>query len=97
MSDKVAPGWYPRPDMAGTQGYWDGEKWSEQVAPMAPKATPQSGDVAGEIAGWVGAFVFPILGLAIGGVMLSRGQGRGAGMIALSIASILVILGVMNH
>ena len=27
-------GWYPDPQQTGTQRYWDGERWTEQVAPM---------------------------------------------------------------
>lgn len=30
----AAPGWYPHPSMAETRQYWDGEKWTEHVAPM---------------------------------------------------------------
>ncbi|MBU2693524.1 DUF2510 domain-containing protein [Pimelobacter sp. 30-1] len=32
----VPPGWYPDPKMAGTQRYWDGEVWTDNVAPFAP-------------------------------------------------------------
>lgn len=39
------PGWYPHPDMADTQRYWDGEKWTE-VAPMLPRP-PSSGAASG--------------------------------------------------
>ena len=39
MSDEtprrvVPPGWYPDPVMPGTQRYWDGERWSDKIAPM---------------------------------------------------------------
>lgn len=37
---RPAPGWYPHPSMAQTQRYWDGEQWSDQVAP-APAPAPQ--------------------------------------------------------
>ncbi|HET7303579.1 MAG TPA: DUF4352 domain-containing protein [Segeticoccus sp.] len=33
-------GWYPQPD--GQQRYWDGEKWTEHVAPGAPMSPPPS-------------------------------------------------------
>lgn len=26
-------GWYPHPTMAGTQAYWDGQAWTDHVAP----------------------------------------------------------------
>lgn len=37
MSDvpKAAEGWYPDPKMANTRRYWDGERWTENVAPAA--------------------------------------------------------------
>jgi hypothetical protein len=31
----VAPGWYPDPNDAGTQRYWDGEAWTEHTAPIS--------------------------------------------------------------
>lgn len=31
-------GWYPQPD--GQQRYWDGERWTENVAPGVPPVTP---------------------------------------------------------
>lgn len=34
----AAPGWYPDPNMAATQRYWDGERWTEHVAPLATPA-----------------------------------------------------------
>jgi uncharacterized protein DUF2510 len=33
-------GWYPHPTMAGTQRYWDGENWTDHVAPLTPAPTP---------------------------------------------------------
>lgn len=30
------PGWYPDPKMANTQRYWDGERWTDNAAPMPP-------------------------------------------------------------
>ncbi|MCB0910575.1 MAG: DUF2510 domain-containing protein [Propionibacteriaceae bacterium] len=44
---QIPAGWYPQPD--GTQRYWDGNGWTEQVAPTAPPqaaaAQPQSAPV----------------------------------------------------
>lgn len=37
---KARAGWYPHPKMPGTQRYWDGEKWTEHVAPMPPPSKP---------------------------------------------------------
>lgn len=40
------PGWYPRSD--GRQRYWDGQQWTQHLAPVAALATHQS---AGPITG----------------------------------------------
>lgn len=36
MSDKPA-GWYPDPDGANRQRYWDGDAWTEYYTPLAPE------------------------------------------------------------
>lgn len=33
----VAPGWYPDPAMPSTQRFWDGAKWTDNVAPLTPR------------------------------------------------------------
>lgn len=33
---QTPPGWYPRPSAPGSLGYWDGEHWTEHLAPVAP-------------------------------------------------------------
>lgn len=32
-------GWYPDPDGAATQRYWDGGSWTDQLAPNGPAPT----------------------------------------------------------
>ncbi len=32
------PGWYPDPEMAATQRYWDGATWTDHRAPGSPQA-----------------------------------------------------------
>ena len=34
------PGWYPDPEMAQTQRYWDGSTWTDHRAPAAPQVAP---------------------------------------------------------
>lgn len=36
----AAPGWYPDAHLAGTVRYWNGEAWTEHVAPAAAAAPP---------------------------------------------------------
>jgi hypothetical protein len=89
---RAAPGWYPRPDMSGTQGYWDGAKWTGEVVPMAPStgATTQAVSSRVETIGWITAILMPIVGFIIGIVMLGKGQGRGVGMIVLALVAFYV-------
>ena len=35
----AAPGWYPDPERAAHQRYWDGNQWVGQPAPVAPVAS----------------------------------------------------------
>lgn len=35
-------GWYPDPEQAGQQRYWDGAQWTEHRAPLAPTYQPPS-------------------------------------------------------
>jgi hypothetical protein len=34
-SPDVSSGWYPDPDRPHSQRYWDGNKWTDQIAPLA--------------------------------------------------------------
>lgn len=36
---KTPPGWYPHPSMAATQRYWDGQQWTDHIAPMQVSMT----------------------------------------------------------
>lgn len=89
---KAAPGWYPHPSMAATQRYWDGENWTDNIAPTdQPAAKP-----AADFRHWGGVLLIcaalAIAGLAMnpngdesaseaGGVLL--GLGAIVGVIAL--------------
>lgn len=38
---KPPAGWYPHPTMTGTQQYWDGQRWTDNIAPISsPEPTP---------------------------------------------------------
>lgn len=53
MSDMPAPtapaGWYPHPTMTATQAYWDGQAWTEHIAPAVPPTdSPSPGQTLNE-------------------------------------------------
>jgi hypothetical protein len=90
------PGWYPHPSMAGTQQYWDGARWTNHIAPAMPQWRPAQGPDAEaterlETWGWVGAFIFPIVGIVIGIVLLTR-PGKNAGGWILGISAGWILL-----
>lgn len=94
------PGWYPHPSMAGTQRYWDGARWTDHVAPMAPTAPPQPAWMVDakttanlELWGWLGAFLFSPVGVVIGIMLLARpGKNMGGWILGVSAGWIMLVL-----
>jgi hypothetical protein len=43
MSDTPAAGWYPDPEDATQQRYWDGTQWTEHRAPLSGGQAPVTG------------------------------------------------------
>lgn len=83
-----APGWYPDPKMAGTQRYWDGDDWSDHVAPLGapPAANGSAGAGSGLVAaGIVTAFLIPIVGFILGIVVANKDSKSGTLIIVLSV------------
>jgi TM2 domain-containing membrane protein YozV len=71
-------GWYPDPNGAPTQRYFDGHVWTDQLAPAAPGdgLSVKSGAVAGLLQlflGWLGLGRFYLGYTSIGGVQLALG------------------------
>ncbi|MDH3678672.1 MAG: DUF4870 domain-containing protein [Acidimicrobiia bacterium] len=62
-AEQAAPGWYPTGE--GWQRYWDGQRWTEHQAPLAPQ--PYQG---GAIANDTGTAVLIHIGGAIVGFLL---------------------------
>lgn len=75
-------GWYDRPDMPNTRGYWDGRGWTDHLAPQAPREPDHGGLV---FAGVVTAALLPIVGFVIGVVLLGKKPGAGVGVLILSV------------
>jgi hypothetical protein len=62
---KPAPGWYPDPSGANTQRYFDGTKWTDQLAPFSglPAPQPRAAARARRL------FVYIAIGGAVGGFL----------------------------
>jgi uncharacterized protein YxjI len=41
MAQQTSPGWYPDPSGSGQQRYWDGNQWTQHLAPQQPPAAGQ--------------------------------------------------------
>lgn len=93
-SQTTPPGWYPHPRMAATLGYWDGERWTEQVAPMRGDAarTPEAEgpvDVPLLIVGYVLVVLMPIGAYVVAAVLWRRAQAHAIVMMVLGAISAL--------
>lgn len=87
-------GWYPDPEQAQTQRYWDGATWTEQRAPMVPQrparvAYPENDGLAAF--GWVMALLLPFVGAIVGVVLMSRQDRRGGSI--LIFAAVMMVVG----
>ena len=105
MDEQQAPpttpaGWYPDPQMAGTQRYWDGRTWTGSVAPMAPASPvlmrPPRNDNGLETGGWICAFLLPIVGVILGIILAARGNNKGIGILVVSIVAMVVLYGALS-
>ena len=93
------PAWYADPENPEGMRYWDGSRWTEhrtdyRAAP--PKAEGGEGMVA---AGYIFSFLFPIVGVVIGVIVMGRGNGNGRWILALSLLFIVVflVIGIVDH
>jgi hypothetical protein len=79
-------GWYPDPELAHTQRYWDGSKWTDQRAPIEQGAS--DGLVT---AGYVTAVILPLVGFVLGFVLIARKrEAHGFACVILSIVAAVV-------
>ena len=94
----VAPGqpgalppaaWYADPENTNGMRYWDGGAWTEHKTDYraaTPKPPPGEGMVA---AGYIFAFLFPIVGVVIGAMLIRRRSRHGRWVLALSLLLML--------
>lgn len=84
---RAGAGWYPDPQMAGTQRYWDGQQWTGHVAPAGPEAQVrvEQGRTDNQlvIAGLVLAVLFPLAGFIIGCILVGRPYQTGNGVLCM--------------
>lgn len=86
MTEQTKAGWYPRPDMQNTLGFWDGAAWTDQTAPGGAAGEPADDRQHASnlvLAGLVLAAVFPVAGFVVGVVLLAKRQVLGGVVIML--------------
>lgn len=94
---KAPAGWYPHPSMADTQRYWDGETWTDHIAPGAasPVSAPQQ---SADPRHWVGALT--IAGaLALVGWLMSDAENTtvsDSGGMVLALGAIIAVLSLLK-
>jgi hypothetical protein len=91
-----APAWYADPDNPQGMRYWDGAQWTEhrtdyRAAPAKRQAS--EGLVA---AGYITSFLFPIVGVVIGVMLMGRDSRHGRWVLVLSVAFMAVFLVIGN-
>jgi hypothetical protein len=69
-------GWYPHPSMADTQRYWDGQKWTEDIAPMSRVSVPDQTDSPSQVAAAI-AVAVAVIGLILSQQSVSLMSGSG--------------------
>lgn len=96
MTSTAPAGWYAHPSMADTQRYWDGQQWTDYVAPGLPTHLQQAAAQAEEersngsltAVAVILMVVFPIGGFIAGCILLGkRAVTAGAVIMVLSVVS----------
>lgn len=88
--------WYQDPENPLGMRYWDGTRWTEHKTDYLaaqPKKAVGEGMVA---AGYVTSFLFPIVGVVIGLIVMNRGNKHGRWILGLSLLFIAVFIVVGN-
>ena len=88
--------WYADPENPAGMRYWDGGRWTEDRTDY--RATPPKKAVGeGMVAvGYITAFLFPIVGVVIGIIVMNRGNNHGRWILGLALLFIAVFLVIGN-
>lgn len=80
----VAPGWYPNPNSASEERYWDGEAWTDEVRPMVVAPDPALTDISPKSRAVAAILAFLIGALGVHRFYVGK-VGSGFGMIAVTV------------
>lgn len=87
----LAPGWYPHQDTPQALRYWDGQKWTENLAPVAqPVAQSAKASDGLVVAGLITMIFIPIIGFVIGIIVAAKGR-AGVGVLMLVVSLVASI------
>lgn len=73
---EIPAGWYPHPSMADTQRYWDGQKWTDHIAPTSRASVPDQTDSPSQVAAAL-AVAVAVVGLILSQQSVSVMSGSG--------------------
>jgi hypothetical protein len=88
--------WYADPENPQGMRYWDGARWTEDRTDYLaepPKKPVSEGMVA---AGYLTAFLLPIVGVVIGVVLMGRDNRHGRWILAISVLFMLTFIVIGN-
>lgn len=83
--------------MADTQGYWDGRRWTDQIAPMIRGRKEEAPEVVAESVmtiGVVTGILIPIVGFIIGLTQINKKGG--VSIVAVSVVCFFVWFWVLS-
>src|SRR5688572_15970477 len=72
--EKAKPGWYKHPTMADTKRYWDGQAWTDDIAPASvAKDAPTSARTPPAPDSPYGYVLLGVITAALGGALIALG------------------------
>lgn len=95
MSDAPGAGWYPDPNDAKTNRYWDGSQWTESRAPIAGVSAKEERADGVIIWGYIFAVIIPIVGFIIGLTQISKNR-HGIWVVLASVAAFIIWFALLS-